>query len=527
LNGSDVTVGSSTALSTVFTGFDSTTIWNINSSLNTIAGGALPTLKTNPQTPAPTLPGTAASSTLSGNITISPNSGATTGTQLTANYTGSESVTYQWQKDGVNIGTNSSTFTPTEAGSYTVTVSAAGYTSKTSTAVTVTLAAAGTAGNPFLVSNETELRKVGTETTTGGWTKAAHYRQTANIAMTGGNFTPIGTNASRFTGSYNGDGKTITGLSITVTTGYTGLFGYIGAGGTVKNMNVTGTVTTTANDRTGGIAGANEGTIDNCVFNGTVRGNTSGSTTSDWVGGIVGRNNGTVINSRNNATVTGGLQVGGIAGTAAELSKIENSYNTGSVTGVNSIGGIVGNNTGATNYIKNCYNTGNVTATIATDAVVGGIAGYNSNNALIEYCYNTGNISGTSSNGTCGVGGILGYNTTGSTTVRNCVSLGAKVTDSSINKGRVAGSNYGTLSNKARADMKIGANGSEAIPTTNIGATLINGESVAVNTAQTSVFSGWDTTIWNIITTGNLSSSVLPTLKTNPQSPNPTLPASP
>jgi len=78
-------------------------------------------------------------STLNGNITISPSSNVTLGTQLTANYSGTESVTlsYQWKKGGTNVGSNLNQFTPTEAGSYTVTVSAAGYKSKTSAPVTV------------------------------------------------------------------------------------------------------------------------------------------------------------------------------------------------------------------------------------------------------------------------------------------------------------------------------------------------------------------------------------------------------
>jgi hypothetical protein len=75
---------------------------------------------------------------LTGNITISPTT-AFTGEELTANYSGGEAVSYQWNKDGTAIGGKTAqTFTPTEAGSYTVTVSLTGYKGKTSTAVTVT-----------------------------------------------------------------------------------------------------------------------------------------------------------------------------------------------------------------------------------------------------------------------------------------------------------------------------------------------------------------------------------------------------
>ena len=75
---------------------------------------------------------------LSGNVSISPSENVTTGTELTANYSGSEPVSYQWKKGGENIdGATSSKYTPSEAGSYTVTVSATGYAPRTSIAVTV------------------------------------------------------------------------------------------------------------------------------------------------------------------------------------------------------------------------------------------------------------------------------------------------------------------------------------------------------------------------------------------------------
>jgi hypothetical protein len=77
---------------------------------------------------------------LTGNITISPNTDVFVNTELTANYSGSEKVNYQWNKDGTSIGGKTAQkFTPTEAGSYTVTVSLAGYKSKTSAAVVVTV----------------------------------------------------------------------------------------------------------------------------------------------------------------------------------------------------------------------------------------------------------------------------------------------------------------------------------------------------------------------------------------------------
>ena len=74
---------------------------------------------------------------LSGSITISPSGTVNVGTTLTANYTGTETVRYQWKKGTSNVGTNINRYTPTTTGTYTVTVSAEGYDPKTSAEVTV------------------------------------------------------------------------------------------------------------------------------------------------------------------------------------------------------------------------------------------------------------------------------------------------------------------------------------------------------------------------------------------------------
>lgn len=271
-----------------------------------------------------------------------------------------------------------------------------------------------------------------------------------------------------------------------------GFFGYIGATGTVKNVKITnGTITQNGTGTTsaGGIAGQNEGTIENCSFSGTISGRNS-------VGGIAGYNQG----------------------------KIQYSYNTGTVSGNQQVGGIAGTNTGSGNLISNCYNTGNVSSTATSASNTGGIVGINQSTARVEICYNTGNVSSTNTT----VGGIVGNNSGTGTNVADCISLGAKVTGTG-SVGRVAGVNTGTLSNDARKDQKIGASGSEAIVTQSsiIGSVQINGADKDVTWMVTSIFtSKWSTDIWNK-GTGNVNSGPLPTLITNTQSPAPTLPAAP
>ena len=75
---------------------------------------------------------------LTGNLTIDPTVDVTTGTELTAKYNGTETVSFQWNKNKTVIGSaTGSKYTPSEEGSYTVTASAKGYNSKTSAPVEV------------------------------------------------------------------------------------------------------------------------------------------------------------------------------------------------------------------------------------------------------------------------------------------------------------------------------------------------------------------------------------------------------
>ena len=160
------------------------------------------------------------------------------------------------------------------------------------------------------------------------WDKS--YIQTANIDAfsTSGwdnnsGFSPIGNNSTKFTGSYDGDGYTINGLTIDrESTNYIGLFGYTN-GATIQDLGVTN-VNIKGKHYVGALVGINEGsTISNCYSTGSVTG------TARYVGGLVGwvLDTSTVSNCYSTGTVTGShWYVGGLAGQVRDNSTVSNCY---------------------------------------------------------------------------------------------------------------------------------------------------------------------------------------------------------
>ena len=208
----------------------------------------------------------------------------------------------------------------------------------------------------------------------------------------GANFTPwtpIGTNTKPFTGTFDGNNKTISGLYINVTADYVGLFGCVGNGGTVKNVTLADSYVSGAN-YVGGICGLNKcGTLQNCHNTGKVSG-------KSYVGGVCGSN------ARQQSS--------------DPSSTIQECYNTGKVSGRDYVGGVCGQNNRAT--VEKSYNTN----TVSGGGRVGGVCGENNYSGTVNGCYNTGDVSGTGFN----VGGVCGYNYDDGTvkgTVENCYYL--------------------------------------------------------------------------------------------------------
>jgi filamentous hemagglutinin family protein len=242
---------------------------------------------------------------------------------------------------------------------------------------------------------------------------SGHYALAKSINA-GGTYTasPVTTT---LTGTFDGLGNTISGLTINDTTGssYVGLFGQIGAGATVKNIGLTNASITSSGNGSyvGTLAGLSLGAISHVYATGTVAGS-SGS----YTGGLVGVNHttGTITDAYATDTVSDatGSAVGGLAG-GNWSATITQSYATGDVTGGGFAGGLVGGNSGT---ISNAYATGAVSSSSA-NAQVGGLVG--NEVYIITDSYATGSVTGTGAGAE--VGGLAGYNTS---TIKDAYATG-------------------------------------------------------------------------------------------------------
>ncbi len=221
---------------------------------------------------------------------------------------------------------------------------------------------------------------------------------------------PIGTSATPFTGTFDGNGYVISGITMTRSTALLGLFG-VTSGATVKNVSV---LNATINASTGGDLGILAGNAVNTTLEDVhVSGNLTqvGNTEAQRIGGITGRmTSGTMKRSSSAATINvEGRFVGGLAGqtTGSPVVQIDESFNSGNVTTTTRwVGGLVGQ-FGGSAVIRNSYNTGNVTG----ETQVGGAIGYKWRGSSLINSYSTGAITGgTPEEGVNKeVGALVGY----------------------------------------------------------------------------------------------------------------------
>ena len=275
----------------------------------------------------------------------------------------------------------------------------------------------GTSTNPYLISNNTQLKSLADYTNSGGTTSGKYYKLTADITLSS-TYTPIGNASNKFKGNFDGGGHNIYSLNLSGTSGTTlGFFGYID-GATIKNIYLrSGSITNTYD--TGALIGSASGsiTIENC------------------------RNYGVSVTYPSSGTSAGQMGIGGLIGWAHWASgNISSCCNYATVCGyaINPyVGGIVGKFTGS---ISKCCNNGYIyagTSKASETTHAGGICGYTSGS--IEDCYNMVSVNAyakaTDSTGSSGTnytlklttepaysGGICGG---GASSISRCYNTGS------------------------------------------------------------------------------------------------------
>ena len=250
----------------------------------------------------------------------------------------------------------------------------------------------------------------------------------------GSNWTPISTAFDKaYTGTFEGNDHTITGLRINTETDYAGFIGCLGDGkgaGEIKNLTLADAVLYSTANHIGGFAGYNySGTISGCTFGSAIDGSRVGS--SRLVGGILAYNySGIVSNCTNNGTVSASGTAAWAGGIVASCSagSVSGCTNNGTVssTGIDSsssinAGGIVGQ-TRNTSTISGCINNGDVSATGGAYTYAGGIVGINED-STVSGCTNNGDASATDGSSQNYMGGIVGENLRGT------------VSDDNVNNG--------------------------------------------------------------------------------------------
>lgn len=238
-------------------------------------------------------------------------------------------------------------------------------------------------------------------------TKNLNAALTNNIDLTEyceevGDWTPIGTGTSGFTGTFDGKGYCITGVSITSRNSYLGFIGYTNSPAYIRNLTVEGNIICDymySNFAGLIVGGFNGNEISNCTARGSVKG-------GSYVGGVAGYALGTITGCTNEATVesinTGASNVGGVVGKYDSSYSVTNCANYGNVTSAGYyVGGLTGYVSSSSAKISNCANYGNVTAKYS----VGGLCGWSVTTSW-DKCFNGGNVT---SSETGNVSYLMGY----------------------------------------------------------------------------------------------------------------------
>ncbi|MFC4526322.1 filamentous hemagglutinin N-terminal domain-containing protein [Dyella halodurans] len=392
--------------------------WLIDPTDFTIAPGNSGTVSAG--TPSGDISGATLSAALSsGNVVIQSSEGSTAGTgNVNVNDTVSWSAHTLTLDAQNNINING---TMTASGSAGLALNYSG------TGVNVGLGGSGFGGQVnFTGSNALSINGnsytlINTASALQGMSASGYYALAGNLVLSG-NFTPIGSNASPFSGVFDGLGHTISGLTIASSASAVGgtpvgvgLFGI--SSGTIRNVGLLGGSVSGSGygASIGGLVGDNRGAISNVFTTGTASGTGGAAGGGEWVGDLVGYNEttGTISNAFAKGVVSGTSYMsyfGGLVG--GNYGTIRNAYATGAVSGSygggsaqDDIGGLVGYNQGS---IQNAYATGNASWTSGGTSnvnAIGGLVGLST--GTVTDAYATGHVA--SGDGSDTLGGLVGF----------------------------------------------------------------------------------------------------------------------
>lgn len=279
------------------------------------------------------------------------------------------------------------------------------------------------AENPDVVlSSPEDLVRFGKDCALDSWSRRRTVWLAADLDLTGQDFVPIPT----FGGTFEGQGHTISGISLTGSGSSVGFFRFLQPGAVVRDLTVSGVICPSGSaSQVGGVAGTNSGSIQNCAFKGSVKGECD-------VGGLVGlnRETGEVSGCSVSGQIVGASATGGVAGqnlgvllkcgSSAEVNTHSPDVTTslqdlaassaGQLAGGpedqelddmlashSDTGGIVGLSSGV---VQSCTNTGEV-GYPHVGYNIGGVAGRQ--NGYLAGCTNNGTVNGRKD-----VGGIVG-----------------------------------------------------------------------------------------------------------------------
>lgn len=254
-------------------------------------------------------------------------------------------------------------------------------------------------GDGYTVSEDGNTYTVYTADGLMAWAEAAQGNPSLNCTLThdidlsGTEWEPVGDRNNVYTGTFDGNGHTISNLAITKENlsfgDYCGMFGRVGTNATIQDLTLESVRLNVGADGIliGALAGSNQGTISNCKVSGNifVTNNRAG-----YVGGIVGcMHSGVIQYCHSSASIQGGNSdyVGGVlGGEYATATVIKGCSFSGSITSDNAVGGIAGHCL-YFNYMTGCYSVGKLSNLSTTAYRTGGVVGFLQWGSEATACY--------------------------------------------------------------------------------------------------------------------------------------------